>query len=248
MNDVLCRFQQYFNHIKGTAHIIHVFPGVHQHLAGPLRCLAQEHSEEKSKRTQCGSNLGPLDYGSNTFSLSHAGSNVHGINVWFCHIIFQWLIDWLIVLGFNATWTAKVISWRSVTHMCFLAFSHQHLNNFSFQSHDYAFLTCFCRGERRKYAGKKVRLNRGSNSQPPGHESVTLTTEPPGWGSIFQMSSSFSRNADELKLLRVTRTGFELVKWMDFCCQKLLTDQRRVQSKIWLHVCAGWSCSTLSAK
>ena len=41
------------------------------------------------------------------------------------------------------------------------------------------FLTCFCRGERRKYAGKKVRLNRGSNSQPPGHESDTLTTEPP---------------------------------------------------------------------
>ena len=29
------------------------------------------------------------------------------------------------------------------------------------------FLTCFCRGERRKYAGKKARLNRGSNSQPP---------------------------------------------------------------------------------
>ena len=42
------------------------------------------------------------------------------------------------------------------------------------------FLTCFCRGERRKHAGKKSRLNRGSNSQPPGHESDTLTTEPPG--------------------------------------------------------------------
>ena len=41
------------------------------------------------------------------------------------------------------------------------------------------FLTCFCRGERRKHAGKKSRLNRGSNSQPPGHESNTLTTEPP---------------------------------------------------------------------
>ena len=40
------------------------------------------------------------------------------------------------------------------------------------------FLTCFCTGERQKYAGKKVRLNRGSNSKPPGHES--LTTEPPG--------------------------------------------------------------------
>ena len=48
------------------------------------------------------------------------------------------------------------------------------------------FLTCFCRGERRKYAGKKSRLNRGSNSQPPGHESDTLTTEPPGRGlAIF---------------------------------------------------------------
>ena len=44
------------------------------------------------------------------------------------------------------------------------------------------FLTCFCRGERRKYAGKKSHLNRGSNSQPPGHESDTLTTEPPGRG------------------------------------------------------------------
>ena len=43
-----------------------------------------------------------------------------------------------------------------------------------------AFLTCFRRGERRKYAGKKVHLNRGSNSQPPGHESDTLTTERRG--------------------------------------------------------------------
>ena len=48
------------------------------------------------------------------------------------------------------------------------------------------FLTCFCRGERRKYAGKKSRLNRGSYSQPPGHESDTLTTEPPGWGDNFK--------------------------------------------------------------
>ena len=33
---------------------------------------------------------------------------------------------WLVVLGFNATLTAMVISWRSVTHMCFLAFSHHY--------------------------------------------------------------------------------------------------------------------------
>ena len=46
------------------------------------------------------------------------------------------------------------------------------------------FLTCFCRGERWKYAGKKSCLNRGSNSQPPGHESDTLTTEPPRRGLL----------------------------------------------------------------
>ena len=49
------------------------------------------------------------------------------------------------------------------------------------------FLTCFCRGERQKYARKKSRLNRGSNSQPPGHESDTLSTEPPGRGYIFRI-------------------------------------------------------------
>ena len=40
----------------------------------------------------------------------------------------KWLVTlgWFVVLGFNATLTAKVISWRSVTHMCFLAFSHQY--------------------------------------------------------------------------------------------------------------------------
>ena len=42
------------------------------------------------------------------------------------------------------------------------------------------FLTCFRRGERQKYGGKKSHLNWVSNSQPPGHESDTLTTEPPG--------------------------------------------------------------------
>ena len=46
------------------------------------------------------------------------------------------------------------------------------------------FLTCFCRGERQKYARKKSRLNRGSNSQPPGHESDMLTTEPLGRGKL----------------------------------------------------------------
>ena len=39
---------------------------------------------------------------------------------------FIFMIAWLVVLGFNATLTAKVMSWRPVTHMCFLAFSHQY--------------------------------------------------------------------------------------------------------------------------
>ena len=47
------------------------------------------------------------------------------------------------------------------------------------------FLTCFCRGERWKYAGKDIRLNQGSNSQPPGHESNRLTTVPQGWAQTL---------------------------------------------------------------
>ena len=52
-----------------------------------------------------------------------------------------------------------------------------------------AFLTCFCRGERPKYTGKKSRLNQGSNTQPPGHESDTLTSEPPEQGEIRRKRS-----------------------------------------------------------
>ena len=66
------------------------------------------------------------------------------------------------------------------THMCFLAFSHQYLTQLFFPKPLTTFLICFCRGERQKYAGKKSRLNRGSKSQPPGHESDMLTTKPPG--------------------------------------------------------------------
>ena len=37
-----------------------------------------------------------------------------------------------------------------------------------------------------KYAGKKSLLNRGSNSQPPGHESDALTTEPTGRVKLYR--------------------------------------------------------------
>ena len=52
------------------------------------------------------------------------------------------------------------------------------------------FLPCFCRGERQKYAGKKSRFNRGSNSQPPGHESHMHTTEPSGPGGKILLSGN----------------------------------------------------------
>ena len=67
-------------------------------------------------------------------------------------------------------------------HMSFLAFSTPVLTQLFFPKPSTTFPICFCSSDSQKYAGKKVCLNRGSNSQPPGHESHTLTTEPPGWG------------------------------------------------------------------
>ena len=50
--------------------------------------------------------------------------------LWFQYYKFGFIVIWvcwLVVSGFKATLTAKVISWRSVMHnMCFLAFSHQY--------------------------------------------------------------------------------------------------------------------------
>ena len=84
---------------------------------------------------------------------------------------------WFVVLRFNATLTAKGISWRSVTHV-FPGFLTPVLRQLFFPNTQTTFLTYFFRSERQKYAGKIVCLNRGSNSQPPGHESDTLITEP----------------------------------------------------------------------
>ena len=68
------------------------------------------------------------------------------------------------------------------------------------------FLTCFCRDERRKYDGKKVRLNRGSNSQPPGHvwllksmhinvypRGSTLTQDRPTLSACCSVRSGWTR-------------------------------------------------------
>ena len=96
------------------------------------------------------------------------------------------LVGWLVVLGFNATLTAKVISWQLVTYMCFLAnttllsratdyFSHMLLQN-----------------REVKIRRKESLPQTGSKSQPPGHESDTLTTQPRRWGSIILESTKLT--------------------------------------------------------
>ena len=138
-------------------------------------------------------------------------------------------------MGFNATLTAKVISWWSVTHYVFPGFLTPVLEQLFFPKPPTTFLTCFCRGERQKYAGKKSRLNRGSNSQPPGHESITLTTEPPGrgknrrsnlWLSQYSMSRIDGRLCDRIhcSLLAVHcfndgYMGRQLVAWKQYCAE-----------------------------
>ena len=69
------------------------------------------------------------------------------------------------------------------------------------------FLTCFCR----KYAGKKSHLNRGSNTQPQGHESDTLTTEPSGrglWRLVFRLGVPGSNPARSLHFFNVFLNPF----------------------------------------
>ena len=96
----------------------------------------------------------------------------------------------MVELGFSATLTAKVISWRSVTHMCFLAFSHQYLHNFSFQSHRLLFshASAEVRGENtpeRKVASTGdrthnhpvMRPTRSPLSHPGGAPKVLYTTD-----------------------------------------------------------------------
>ena len=61
----------------------------------------------------------------------------------------------------------------------------------SFQSHQLLFshASAEVRGENK--TGKKFGLNQVSNSQPPGHESDMLTTEPPGLGRSTMEPSKF---------------------------------------------------------
>ena len=100
--------------------------------------------------------------------------------------------NWLDALGFNATLTASHVMAVGDPYV-FPGFFTPVITQHFFPKPPTTFLTCFCGGEKRKYAGKKVRLNWGSNSQPPAHESDTLTTEPPRWGVSKNKANSKSK-------------------------------------------------------
>ena len=99
--------------------------------------------------------------------------------------------------------------------MCFPDFLTPVPTQLFFPKPPTTFLTCFCRGERRKYAENKVRLNWGSNSQPPGHVSDTLTTEPPrrGWGlwkEDFEILLKEKKKTDDKQNLFIILATFNL--------------------------------------
>ena len=111
----------------------------------------------------------------------------------------------LVLLGFNATLTAKIISlcsWRT----CVSWLSHNSTNTtFLSKATDY-FSHMLLQKWKMKIHRKKVHLHQRSNSQPSGHESDTLTIEPPRplgkvcfpwknpWTRHFTYQSKFQAN------------------------------------------------------
>ena len=74
--------------------------------------------------------------------------------------------------------TTKVISWRSLTHLCVSRLSHNSTDTaFPLEAADY-FSHMYQR--RQTVAGKKVCGNQVSNRQPPGDESDMQPTVLPG--------------------------------------------------------------------
>ena len=107
-------FQNYYSHITLTAHMFVYSLGLTCTRVGlwTSEVYCPGALQQKTQRIQCNSYLGTTGYKSYTLPLSHAG-------------LLEKDVGWL-YCGFNATLTAKVISWWSVTHMCFLALSHQY--------------------------------------------------------------------------------------------------------------------------
>ena len=91
------------------------------------------------------------------------------------------------------------------------------LTQLSFSKPPTTFLTCFCRGERWKYAGKKVHLYWESNLQPPGHESDTITTKPPWHDARVMEFNAVSYRKKESSGLSSFSTFSALIKYGNYC-------------------------------
>ena len=109
----------------------------------------------------------------------------------------------LVVFGFKATLTAKVIaviSWPSMMHMCFLAYSHQYYHNSSFQSHRLLFshTSAEVRGENTPEIKFPSTRNRTHNYQV-----MSLTRSPlshPGRSCCQSMTQIKLASNDEICL------------------------------------------------
>ena len=76
-------------------------------------------------------------------------------------------------IGFNTTLTAKVISWHGDAHCVSWLFDTSILlTQLFFPKPPTTFLICFCRGEKRKYAVRKVASTR---NQTHNHQVISLT-------------------------------------------------------------------------
>ena len=99
-------------------------------------------------------------------------------------LLFSWLVG---SIEFNATLTAKVISWWLVMHMCFLAFSHQYYCIFSFQSHQLFFSYASAEVRGKNTPERKVASTGYRNHN---HQVMSPTLSPlshPGWALLFRI-------------------------------------------------------------
>ena len=72
------------------------------------------------------------------------------------------------------------------------------------------FLTCFCRGEGRKYAGKKSRLNQGDQTR--NHQVMSPTRSPLSHPGSFQPALMAQVDMDQEVFCRCTKPPFHRAK------------------------------------
>ena len=85
------------------------------------------------------------------------------------------------------------------------------------------FLTCFCRGERRKYAGKKVRLN---GNQTHNHQVMSPTSSPlshPGGARLFCRMVGKYRPCTQVLYVTKGATGAQRIQLMNLTNNLIVT-------------------------